>query len=186
VEILETVPVPPPAVPPSSQVTAGRIIGRTFSVWTENLVAFSVVVLVLYLPVLALQLWLGPALRQDEFASSRFFRYMGGMVGAGLLGWFLGVVSMGALTYGVLQSLDGHRKSAGALLGFGPHRFWPVFVTSLNAGVRIALWSFLLVVPGIFAAFRLFVAVPVQVAEPELGSNAAVARPRPAVGEGGR
>ncbi len=179
-EVIETAPPPVAPALPLPQVTAGTIIGRTFSVWGQNAVAFSIVMLVLYVPVLAVQLWLGPSpqFTPGVTAPGAMMRYQAGAFGLVLLSMVLNFATMGALTRGVLQSLDGRRPGAGELLAFGFRKLWPVSVTAMNASVRMVLWSLLLIVPGIMAGCRLFVAVPARVAEPHLGSNKALARSR--------
>jgi len=177
-DVMDTGPIAPAV--PLPQVTAGSIIGRTFAVWGQNAVAFSLVMLFLYLPVLVAQLWLGPApvVTAPHVSPSVMLRYPTLALGIGLLSGVLALVSTGALTRGVLQSLDGRRPAAAELLGFGFRKFWPVLVTSLDVGLRVMLWTLLLIVPGIMASCRLAVSVPARVAEPNLRSSEAVARSR--------
>ncbi len=165
---METAVPAPAAQPPFS---AGTVISRSVSVWAENVVAFSAVLLVLHTPNLVLSLLAGPG---PGALSPTTFALLNGV--NGILSGLVSFVGTGALTYGVLQSLRGTRVGAGGLLGFGFRKLWPVLVVSFGAGIRIFLWSLLFLVPGILAACRYFVAVAAEVAEPQLGPGEAISR----------
>ncbi len=166
------VPAPVPAGAPA--FSPGGVIGRSFSVWVRNLVPFSLLLLALHLPNLLVTLAAGPPPGPGGAAGT----YGAFTFGNAILSGLLGIVATGGITFGVLRSLDGRRSGAGALLGFGFRKIWPVFVVSLNASVRIFLWSMLFVVPGIVALCGLFVAVPARVAEPNLDSGEALEKSR--------
>src|SRR5262249_19427318 len=145
--------------------TVGRVLGRSFSIWGQNASAFAVLVLVLHLPVLVMTLESGqPVAGQPPPASIWVRAFVSGL---------LTIIASGALTAGVLQAMNGRAPRASELLRFGLRSYWRVFLVSLNAGLRMFLWSLLLIVPGVMALCRMFVAVPVCVAEPGLSSGEA-------------
>lgn len=161
-----------PVAAANPSFTFGRVLGRSLRIFGENTLAFSVLVLVLHLPGLALTLLAGAPPAAGE--SRPGYELLS--LASGLLNGLLGLVSAGALTHGALRSMAGRRSTPGELLAFGFRSFGTVFVVSLNAGLRIALWSFLLLVPGIAAACRFFVAVPAAVAERAASSSESVER----------
>lgn len=160
-----------PAEPASSVVPAfafsvGGVVGRAFSVWFRNFAAFSLVTLVVYLPVFALTA-LAPANAGQGWELSN-----------NLLSVLAGFVAEGALTYGVLQSLDGGRVGIGALFRTGFRKVGWVFLVSFAVGLWVILGTLLLVVPGIIWYCGLFAAIPAVVVEADLGVSGALARSR--------
>lgn len=166
-EPASTLPPVPAAAPLAPGFSAGAVIGRSFSVWLANFVPFSIVTLVVYVPVLALAAFMpdegGPAWN----------------IADRLLSGLAGLVVTGALTYGVLESLRGGRASAGALFGTGFRQMGTVFVVSFRVGLWMILGTLLLVVPALVWYCALFVAVPAAVVETKLpGSADALRRSR--------
>jgi type III secretory pathway component EscS len=159
-------PVPQPAAPlPTVPVaapafSAGSVISRSFSVWFANFVPFSIVTLVVYVPVLVLAAMMpeegGPAWNLGD-------RVLSGLAQ---------LVVTGALTYGVLESLRGGRASVGALFRTGFGKMGWVFAVSFRVGLWLILGTLLLVVPGVMWYCALFVAIPVVVVERHLDSSA--------------
>jgi hypothetical protein len=96
-----------------------------------------------------------------------------------LLGAFLPAVLnnivTGAVAYGVVQQLRGKRAGFGDCLSRGFTNLFRILGTGLLAGIRIFLFTLLLIVPGIIEACRLAVAVPVTIAE-RAGPGQAIAR----------
>jgi len=163
-----SVPSSPPSTPVASAVppfSAGSVIGRSFSVWIRNLVPFSLVTLVVYVPVLAL------AVAVPEGAGSE--------LASRILSALADLVIGGALTFGVLESLRGGRAGIGALFGKGFGKTGTVFAVSFRVGLWLFLGAILLVVPAVLWYCALFVAVPAAVVEDGLRSPGdALARSR--------
>src|SRR5512138_3055834 len=111
-----TAPVSP--VPVARPFSAGDVIGRSFSVWIRNFVPFSIVTLVINVPVLVLAA-IAPA---DAGPGWR--------LSFSVLNALVELVVVGALTYGVLQALRGERLSLAALFGTGFARLGRVFLVS--------------------------------------------------------
>jgi hypothetical protein len=160
-----TVHAPPPPGPAGSALSVGEVVGRSFSIWLRNLVPFTVVTLVVNVPVFVLTV----VFVQDGASWWKLALDVVSLV--------VNLVATGALTFAVLQSLDGSRVGVGAALGKGLSRLWVVLVVSLEYGLVVLVGVALLVVPGVIAMCALFVAVPAVVVEP-LGATAALARSR--------
>ena len=78
--------------------------------------------------------------------------------------WIVGV----GFTIFVLNTLRGTGAALGNLLdGFG--FFWRIILLNLVTGIFIALWSLLLIVPGIIAAYRYSMATYVLIDHPDYG-----------------
>jgi hypothetical protein len=144
--------------------TPGRLVLRTFGIWFHHAIPFTLVTLLVQLPVAVLQLRAGLMDDMDRFALLALFS------------WLLGVVASGALCFGVLESLAGRRPAAGAMLATSARRLWPIFTAALLYGLTVVLGLFLLVVPGILALVAGFLATPVVLAEPALGPEGALRR----------
>lgn len=81
-----------------------------------------------------------------------------------LVMWIVGV----GFTIFVLNTLRGTGAALGNLLdGFG--FFWRIILLNLVTGILIALWSLLLIVPGIIAAYRYSMATYVLIDHPDYG-----------------
>ncbi len=159
-EPLATTLPPASPAPAGRPFSAGEVIGRSFSVWFRNFVPFSVVTLVVNLPVLVL----AAVVPEDAGAGWRIL--------LNLVNALVELVIAGALTYGVLESLRGERVPLGTLLGTGFSKLGRVFLVSVAVGLRVLLGFMLLVVPGIVFLCQLYVAVPAAVVEPDVGLEA--------------
>jgi hypothetical protein len=155
-------PVQPPVpyTPTAPAFSAGRVIGRSFSIWFANFVPFSAVTITLFLPVIVLAdlapAERGPGWNLLDLLFSSLARF---------------VVS-GALTLGVLKALRGERAPVGALFATGFRTMGSVFAVSFRVGLWLLLGTVLLVVPAFVWYCALFVAVPAAVVEPSLRSSA--------------
>jgi hypothetical protein len=158
---------PPPALAPAAPpFSAGSVISRSFSVWLGNFVPFSIVALVVNLPVLALVAWAPSGSPGWEI----LVRLLSGLAD---------LVAVGALTFGVLESLRGGRAPIGRLFEKGFGKMGTVFVVSFRTGLWFVLGFVLLVVPFVVWYCALYVAIPAAVVEDRLASSAdALARSR--------
>lgn len=146
--------------PATPAFSAGSVISRSFSVWLGNFVPFSLVTLAAYLPSLALAAFAPPEPGQ------------GWNLADTVLSGLSGLVTTGALTSGVLESLRGRRARVGSLFATGFRRMGSVFLVSLGIGLRLLFGAFLFVVPAIVWYCALYVAIPAVVVETELGVEA--------------
>lgn len=156
---LATAAATPAALPATPAFSAGSVVGRSFSVWFGNFVPFSIVTLVVYLPIFVLAAVAPP---EPE---------PGWNLADTLLSALANLVVTGALTHGVLESLRGGRAGLGALLSTGFRKMGWVFVVSLRVGLWVLLGAILLVVPAVVFYCGLYVAIPAVVVE-DNGSDA--------------
>jgi len=166
---------PPPAPPgaplakPGPAILVGRVFGRAFSVWMANFVPFTVVTLVIHLPVILMASFT-PDSASSTSSWTGLVRIVSGLAG---------LVLAGALTSGVLGALRGQPATVGALLSSGFSRFGDVFGASFRVGLWVMLGFVLLIVPGVMWYCALYVAVPAAVVERHLGtSNGTLQRSR--------
>jgi hypothetical protein len=96
--------------------SVGGVLGRSVGVWRANLVPFLVIATIAQVPVIALTY----ALRTGAIT-----------IGPAIAGWsiialstLLGMVTTGALAYGVIEQLAGRRASVGVCVGKGLARLW--------------------------------------------------------------
>jgi hypothetical protein len=171
-----------PAPSPASAVAAGqqnafsigRVISRTFSTWWSHAVVFSILTLISSAPIW-LAMFLGDfpiagvnspsPLDPAAVAAAPPVQPTAGfwLAYAGTMLLFL--VEVGAITYGVIQHLAGKRVSLGAMIAAGARRAVPVLVVGLLAYVIVVVGMILLLVPGIYFACALAVAIPAAVVE---------------------
>jgi hypothetical protein len=154
-------PGAPAAVAVYPGFTPGRLLGRTFSTWLRNLPAFTVVSLIVYLPVAAF--WLLPSFGVPLEAVVAN-PYAGAVVGTALF-LLVSSVASGAVTYGVVEELRGGRAGLGALLAIAVRRGPAVIPVALVTLAAVMLGFALLLVPGVYLRLALWVAIPVAVVE---------------------
>jgi len=172
----------PPA--PQAQVTMGSLVGRTFSVWKQNLARFAGVTIAIQIPNLLLGWAVGSpfaASSANPFATPSpevaAFLFGPGWWAVSIAAGLLGLVHMGALTSGAIQHLAGRRVSVGEMLGSGLRRLVPILVAGVLALLAMYGGLLLLVVPGVIFGLMFSLAVPVVMAE-SLGPVKALGRSR--------
>ncbi len=163
-EPLATTLAPASPAPARREFSAGAVIGRAFSAWLGSFAPFSVVALLVNVPVFVLLALAPPdGSRLESLAN--------------LLGSLANLVVTGALTYGVLQGLQGRPVPLGALFKTGFGKLGSVLLVSFGVGLVVVLGLVLLVVPGLVAMSALYVAVPAVVVE-DVRPGAALGRSR--------
>ncbi|HEX6737711.1 MAG TPA: hypothetical protein VF310_05560, partial [Vicinamibacteria bacterium] len=126
-----------PGADPNYRLDVGSVLGRTFKVWASNLVPFCLVGLIVQLPVLLPLLGLAltgtslPALQQILSVVSNI----------------LTLCLVGAVTYGVFQSLRGEGATLGEILRTGFSRLGTVWGTAILSGLAYMVGLCLLIVP---------------------------------------
>ncbi len=158
---------PPPAEPQlfasvtTEEVTVGGLVRKTFTVWWGNVLRFAGLSLLVwaFTVVAFVALWL-----VFQRGGSPTWSVAAGLAFVLVLGLLL-VVQLGALTHGALQHLADRPVRFGAMLGAGVRRAAPIVATGFLAYLAVAVGLVLLVIPGIFVATALSVAVPVVVVE---------------------
>jgi hypothetical protein len=154
----------------STAFGAGRLIGRTFSIWFRGLVPFGLVGLVCYAPM-AVGIYLlysrMPSAIEPGVAPDlgKFFVGLAGFGVAWVLSILLMAFELGAVSAGALQALRGEKVRLPAMLAQGGRRFLPMLGMTLLLGLAVLAASCALVVPGIILMCGWCAAAPALVAE---------------------
>lgn len=133
-------------------IKVGSTLGRGFTIWLKNIVPFSLLSLLISLPLVAIPF----AVPLEEWAQGlldALFTVIGGAVLGGML----------AST--VFQQLRGRATSLGDTVSVGVSRLFPVLGTGLLAGICVWLGTLACIIPGLILQCALFVAVPACVVE---------------------
>jgi hypothetical protein len=147
----------PPPLPayPSSPGTAsfnlGDLLGQAFSIYKANFLAFVIIMALVSIPAIVAVVLLGT----NPLAA--FIPI--------LIGYLIGPIATGAITYGVYEYLSGRSTTVGDCLGVGFANLVPVIGVALLSGLIIVVGMMLCVVPGIIASVVLALAVPVAIQE---------------------
>lgn len=159
---------------PSSQNAfgIGRAIGRTFSTWWRNAFTFSILTVGASVPIVLLMALGGvpiaglnaPA-NPFEAAAAQPPQVSAGFWLAYGVTMLLFLVEVGAITHGVINHLAGKKVSLGAMVAAGMRRALPLLLVGLLCYVLVVLGTVLLVIPGIWVACALAVAIPAVVVE---------------------
>jgi hypothetical protein len=152
----------------------GDLLGQTLSIYFRNFVPFTVLGAIVLAPWAAL--WL-PAQGILDPNAGRFERddlgkFISLQLGAVVAQVLLTYLLTGAVTYGVVQQLRGQPAGMGQALAQGFKNLGRSLGTGILVGLRVLLFSLLLVVPGIMEFVRLYVAIPAAVMEERGGGHA--------------
>jgi hypothetical protein len=144
----------------NEQFGVGSVLGMAFRVYFRNIIAFTLITAVLYIPVILFSAWF---LSSDaNFDTARLAKFVLGLAGMSLV---LDSFVSATLTYGVVKELQGQRASIGACIVIGFKRMFPVLGVAVLTGLAIIGGCILLIIPGIIAACMLYVATPASVIE---------------------
>jgi hypothetical protein len=140
---------------PGFRLDVGSVVWRSFDVWAANLLPFSLVGLVVYLPVFLL-IWLLDGLEGMTPANQQLIRFVTSV---------MTILLSGAVTYGVFRHLRGERAGVGEVLRGGASSFLAVLLTGTLFMLAVGSGLVCLVIPGLVLMARYWVAVPVAVIE---------------------
>jgi hypothetical protein len=140
------------------EFSAGSVIGRSFSIWLRNFIPFTILSLVVFSPMIFWSISLTSG--TPTLDSVRKFALY-----STPLTMVFGLISTGAMTYGVFQQLRGTPASIGKCLGVGIGRLFPVLGVGIMAGLAMLVGFVALIIPGFIVMCMLWVAVPVAVVE---------------------
>ena len=150
----------------SFSLSVGQLVGASFRNFFRNLVPFSILGALILSPWIAFHVWQVNQFTVIETSTGPVtFPNVALLVVDFLLQTLLGYVLTGAVTYGVVQQLSGQPAPLAATISKGLQVFGRTLATGFLAGLRILLFTLLLVVPGIIEAIKLYVAIPVAVIE---------------------
>ncbi len=164
--------------------SVGGVLSRSFSIWMANFVSFFLISALVHAPELALDF-------SHALGVSGLSDALAGWISA-LLSLLLGLVTTGALAFGVIEQLSGRHASVGTCVSTGLRRLWTLlglsfllllifvglliavfFGGSLVGGLFGFIWPLLgvivaaviIVVPLSAMYCRLYVAAPAAVVE---------------------
>lgn len=151
-----------------SDFRIGSVINRAFSVLSRNLLKFSAVTAVAYLPTLLL---------------TKVFTDGDNVSGIGVLTGFLGIllllafsmVSHAIITFAAFQDMRGRPVHLGESLGIGLQRVVPIIGLAIVIAIAIGLGFMALIIPGLILLTMWFIAIPACVVE-QLGPLASLKR----------
>jgi hypothetical protein len=146
----------------SFTLPVGTVVSKSLSIWLRNLLPFTLLAVCVMAPWIVFEVMVTRKAEPDS-----------ALPAAGLpLQLVLQFVLTGAITYGVVSQLRGQPAGLAQVLAKGMQCLLGVLGTSLLVGLRVFLFMLLLIVPGIIQMVKLYVAVPVAVAEGHAGSPA--------------
>lgn len=140
---------------PQRKLDVWTVFERTFSAWSRNIGAVSVVALAAYVPVLLFLLWPRAEQTSDKLAS---------LVDTSLT-LLASEIASGAVTFGVIEHFRGRRAAIGTMLGGAAERVQDIITVAIVSTLAIGVGLVLLLVPGIYLGVALSVAVPAAVVE---------------------
>jgi hypothetical protein len=141
------------------ELKAGAVLSRSFAIWARNIVPFTILSLLVFVPSFAFE-YLG----LNDGRRFGMTPTMFSLIDSGIR-MVLGLVTTSAITYGVVQQLRGRPAPIGASVSFGLTRIVSVLGTSLLVGLCIVVSMVFLIIPGLIVTCMLHVAVPVAVLE---------------------
>jgi hypothetical protein len=154
---------------PTFHLSAGGVLERSFRLWGTNLLALSLLGLVIYSPALAAR-GLIAVLGGDD---PEIHTVLSSLLTLPRL--ILSVILEGAVTYSVFGQLRGSPPSLAAALGTGLSRGNAVLGAGLLAGLAMLPACMCLIVPGLILATWFWVVIPVVLNESP-GARASLVR----------
>ena len=137
----------------------GGVLGRGFSIFFDNILAFGLLAIVINSPTYLYTLITGrssdPSM-QDAPAVA---------IAVLFLNLILSAILTATLAYGTFQGLRGRRAGLGECISRGLAVMLPVIGVSILLGLCIGLGMVVFVIPGIFMMVALWVAIPAAVVE---------------------
>lgn len=168
-------------------LSLGEILDRTFSLYRRNFVLFMGITALPHLLTLALNLAQAAAVKPPVSTTARAAGQLptpsNGLMAFGIVGFFIGVIiyfvtylfAQGGTVFAVSELYLGRKTTIGASFARMRGQLGNLFgVTCLN-GLAIMGGFILLIIPGIYIACRLLVAVPSALLE-DLGARASLER----------
>ncbi len=145
----------------------GRVVTRTFRVFGENLISFSVLGTLAVAPQMFLAWrWVDRAFTRGapdmNLALRASFERLGVFF---IVSVILGSILQAALVHGTIATMNGKSANIGECLATGLKSLPKVVGIGFLEGIIIIFGMVLLIVPGIIAAMMLCVAVPAGVVE---------------------
>jgi hypothetical protein len=158
------------AIPSSNGFRIGNVLSRTMGVLTRHVVLFVLVAAAAQLPNLILG-FLAPGMLMPPRGA--------GFATVAIVSWctimLATPITQTIMYHAAFQDMSGRPIRFGNSLGIALRRFFPVLGTLICMGVLIAIGFVLLILPGIFVAAMVAVAIPACVVE-RIGPFASIGR----------
>src|SRR5262249_10890678 len=146
----------------SRDFRVGEVLGVTFGSFFANLVPFGSLALLVYVPILVLDLLIVDVSDAQQLVAQVF---SASMVVVIILQILLGYVLNAALVYGTILDLRGQRLTIGQCISRGLAVAFPTLGVAIVSFVLMIIGVALLIVPGLIVMVMLSVAIPVAVIE---------------------
>lgn len=135
----------------------GRVLSRTFSVLSRNLLPFCVVTAIAYLPTLVF------LAEKDQHASTGRAALLLGL--SSLLGIALNALSEAIVLFGAFEDMRGRPVNLMASVQVALSRLFPVLGVALLVALFTGIAAVLLLIPAFIVMTMLFVAMPACIVE---------------------
>lgn len=146
---------------PSGNFRVGDVFSTSFSIFGRRFLAFLILAVVIFIPVIAFGLIVGGgALAADATAAFGVTAVI-----AVFLTIAAQIATQGASLFGVVQEARGQAFSIGEAISAGLRSILPLLGVAIVTGILIAIGTLLLVVPGLILMCMFYVVAPVCVAE---------------------
>jgi hypothetical protein len=145
----------------NEQFGVGSVLSTAFRVYFRNIIAFTLITALLYIPVILFTTWF-LSRSADSFDMASLAKFGLGMAGLNMV---LNSFVSATLTYGVVKELQGQRASIGQCIVVGFKRMLPVFGVAIVSALALIGGFILLVIPGFIVMCMLYVATPASVIE---------------------
>jgi hypothetical protein len=157
----------------------GVVFSRFFQLIGQNFGLFAVIGFIgIVLPGIAATIVGQMIIGAPTVWTEAFQRFDGtaiaGLGGIGLVALVINLMTVSAITETAILRAVGKKVETGALLGSALRNVIPLFVISLLVVIFVALGCIALIIPGIFLALCLWMAIPAYVGQPGLGIWGAV------------
>lgn len=151
-------------IPTGASFSVGDVLGKGFATYFKNLPAFLVMAVIVYSPMLLYgAIAKGPLdVSSVEEWQTQAFVFLAVMILGGMV---LSLVMSAAVTYAVVEELNGRHAPIGKSIAVGLRRMLPALAVGILSGLCIALGTVLLIIPGLIVMCMLYVAVPASVVE---------------------
>lgn len=137
-----------------TQLEVGDVIGRSFSVWTSNLLQFAAIAIVFSIPFILIQ------------ASPALFGAPQGAAYVGQFGNFLvGQIVTGMIAFAVFQTISSGTSDIGRSMSVAFSKFGVLLIASILVSILTGIGLMLCLVPGIIALIVFSVMIPSIVVE---------------------
>lgn len=136
----------------------GNALGQGFRIWGRNIVPFTLLGLIVYLPVLLYVMMTV----NEQMTLTDLNRLVLVLILAPIL---LNIFITGTVTYGVVMEMRGQHASMGASVAAGLKRFLPALGVSILAILAVIFGILLLLVGSVIFFCMFYVAVPASIME---------------------